>query len=51
MSDFCDEAGRRAEIPAEQHADGLDTATTGSEDTALREESSLKAPKVLEVHL
>ncbi|VAH42185.1 probable tRNA (guanine(26)-N(2))-dimethyltransferase 1 isoform X1 [Triticum dicoccoides] len=40
--------GRRAEIPAEQHADGLDTATTGSEDTALREESSLKAPKVLE---
>ncbi|VAH26420.1 unnamed protein product [Triticum turgidum subsp. durum] len=40
--------GRRAEIPPEQHADGLDPATTGSEDTALREESSLKAPKVLE---
>uniref|UniRef100_A0A3B6C090 tRNA (guanine(26)-N(2))-dimethyltransferase n=1 Tax=Triticum aestivum TaxID=4565 RepID=A0A3B6C090_WHEAT len=41
-------AGRRAEIPPEQHADGLDPATTGSEDTALRKESSLKAPKVLE---
>lgn len=40
--------GRRAEIPPEQHADGLDPTTTGSEDTALREESSLKAPKVLE---
>ncbi|KAM3392169.1 hypothetical protein ACQJBY_013359 [Aegilops geniculata] len=40
--------GRRAEIPPEQHADGLDPATTGSEDTALRKESSLKAPKVLE---
>lgn len=51
MSDFCDEAGRRADIPPEQHADGLDPATTGSEDTALRKESSLKAPKVLEVHL
>ncbi|SPT16326.1 unnamed protein product [Triticum aestivum] len=40
--------GRRADIPPEQHADGLDPATTGSEDTALRKESSLKAPKVLE---
>ncbi|XP_044964308.1 probable tRNA (guanine(26)-N(2))-dimethyltransferase 1 [Hordeum vulgare subsp. vulgare] len=39
---------QHAEIPQEQHADGLDPATTGSEDSVLREESSLKAPKVLE---
>jgi hypothetical protein len=42
---------RHTEIPPEQHANELDPAITGSEDTALREESSPTPPKVLEVRL
>ncbi|PNT66708.1 hypothetical protein BRADI_3g15962v3 [Brachypodium distachyon] len=40
--------GRHAETPPEQHANDLDPVVTGSEDTAPREESKIKAPKVLE---
>lgn len=40
--------GRHAETPPEQRANDLDPVVTGSEDTAPREESKIKAPKVLE---
>ncbi|CAM0905810.1 unnamed protein product [Alopecurus aequalis] len=40
--------GRHTEIPPEQHANEFDPAITGSKDTALREESNPRAPKVLE---
>ena len=51
LRNFCDEPGRRTEIPPEQHDNEFNPAITGSKDTALREESNPRAPKVLEVCL
>jgi hypothetical protein len=47
---YHDEPGSHAELPLKHHAEELGHIRGSSEDKALSEEISYRAPKVLEVH-